>query len=141
MFLHPTRWRNCNGQCHCGAVRYSVEGNIKHSSVCHCTSCRRTTGTLTSAWVGYPAAGLTVEGEPRSYASSEGVVRQFCPNCGTSLFYFNEGAMPGEVDIVTVTLDNPEDCAPTLHVQMIDALPWEESLDDLPKFERFTSLR
>jgi hypothetical protein len=127
------------GGCHCGAVRYAIDSELKHSSVCHCDRCRRTTGGLSTAWVGYPTAGLTVEGEPASYASSEGVVRQFCSACGTSLFYFNEMLLPGLVDVLTVTLDAPEDCPPKLHVMTSDALPWEAGLDDLPKFERFPS--
>lgn len=127
-----------HGGCHCGAIRYSVEGHPKHSSVCHCESCRRTTGGLTTAWVGFPSEALALaQGEPRSYTSSTGVERQFCPACGTSLFYFNEPAMPGVVDILTATLDEPETFPPTLQVQMADALKWEAGLDDLPKFARF----
>lgn len=126
------------GGCHCGAIRYSVAGEPKHSSVCHCESCRRTTGSFVTAWLGYPSAGLTVEkGEAKSYSSSAGVERQFCGTCGTSLFYVNEPAMPGVVDILTATLDDPEAFPPQLHVQMADALPWEASLEGLPKFDRF----
>ncbi|MGZ3172656.1 MAG: GFA family protein [Croceibacterium sp.] len=127
-----------SGRCHCGAIRYSLEGEPKHSSVCHCESCRRTTGGLTTAWVGYPSASLRVEqGEPKSYSSSDGVERRFCNTCGTSLFYTNERAMPGIVDVLTVTIDHPKAFPPALHVQMADALPWEATLEDLPKFERF----
>lgn len=126
------------GGCHCGAIRYSVEGEPRHSSVCHCESCRRTTGGLATAWLGYTSEALTVEqGEPKSYGSSGGVERRFCGECGTSLFYNNEPAMPGIVDVLTVTLDNPEAFPPVLHVQMADALAWEASLDALPKFNRF----
>jgi hypothetical protein len=126
------------GGCHCGAIRYSVEGEPRHSSVCHCGSCRRTTGGLTTAWLGYPNEALTVEqGQAASYNSSEGVERQFCGKCGTSLFYFNEPAMPGVVDVLAATLDDPEAFPPALHVQMADALRWEAGLDSLPKFARF----
>jgi hypothetical protein len=127
-----------NGGCHCGAIRYSLAGEPAHSSVCHCDSCRRTTGGLATAWLGYPSEALTIEqGEPRSYGSSEGVQRRFCGVCGTSLFYSNEPAMPGVVDVLTVTLDDPRAFPPALHVQMADALPWEATLDGLPKFARF----
>jgi hypothetical protein len=127
-----------NGGCHCGAIRYSLAGEPKHSSVCHCDSCRRTTGGLATAWLGYPSEALTVEqGEPRSYNSSGGVERRFCGACGTSLFYTNEPAMPGVVDVLTVTLDDPRAFPPALHVQMADALPWEAGLEGLPKFDRY----
>jgi hypothetical protein len=126
------------GGCHCGAIRYSLEGEPKHSSVCHCESCRRTTGGLMTAWLGYPNEALRVEqGEPAFYSSSAGVERRFCGACGTSLFYNNEPAMPGVVDILTATLDVPQAFPPALHVQMADALPWEAGLAALPKFRRF----
>lgn len=125
------------GGCHCGSVRYSVEGELRHSAVCHCESCRRTTGGLATAWVGYPDEGLTVTGKTSTYSSSEGVERHFCGHCGTSLFYFNEAGLPGVVDILTVTLDDPQDFPPALHVQMAGALPWEESLEGLPRFAHF----
>ena len=113
------------------------EGEPKHSSVCHCVDCRRTTGALTTGWIGFPSEGFTVEGETRVYNSSEGVDRHFCAACGTSLFYFNEAMLPGLVDILTATLDDPENYPPQLHVQMADALPWEATLGELPRFERY----
>ena len=125
------------GGCHCGAVRYSAGGEVKHSGVCHCETCRRTTGALTTAWVAFSSAELTVEGEPTSYFSSEGIERKYCAACGTSLFYFNEALMPGVADILTATLDDPDSCPPGAHVNMADAIGWEAGLDELPKFARF----
>ena len=125
------------GGCHCGAVRYSARGEVKHSGVCHCETCRRTTGALTTAWVAFSSDELTVEGEPASYFSSEGIERQFCAKCGTSLFYYNEALMPGVADILTATLDNPDSCPPGAHVNMADAVGWEAGLEELPKFARF----
>ena len=125
------------GGCHCGAVRYSAGGEVKHSGVCHCETCRRTTGALTTAWVAFSSDELTVEGEPASYFSSEGIERQFCAKCGTSLFYYTEALMPGVADILTATLDNPDSCPPGAHVNMADAVGWEAGLEELPKFARF----
>jgi hypothetical protein len=126
-----------NGGCHCGAVRYSAGGDVKHSGICHCETCRRTTGGLTTAWVAFPSAELTVEGEPASYCSSDGIERQFCAKCGTSLFYFNEELMPGVADILTATLDDPDAYPPGAHVNMADAIAWEDGLEELPKFDHF----
>lgn len=127
------------GGCHCGAIRYSVAGERKYGGVCHCETCRRTTGALTTAWNAFSTEGFEVEGEPKSYSSSDGVIRQFCGQCGTSLFYYNEALMPGVVDILATTLDDPAELVPQVHVNMADALPWEAGLDELPKFERFPS--
>jgi len=125
------------GGCHCRAVRFSVSGESTHSSVCHCESCRRTTGGLMTAWVGFESKHLSVEGETRAYASSPGVERHFCPQCGTSLFYFYEEAMPGKVDIPTATFDDPALYPPSKHVQLADAIEWEGRLAELPTYPRF----
>lgn len=126
------------GQCHCGAIRYRIAGEPKHVSVCHCSDCRRHAGAPMVSWAGYPAEGLTVErGEAKVYASSEHGRRHFCPECGTGLFYYNEVALPGIVDIQTGTFDDPDALAPALHVQVAERLAWLDGVDDLPKFDRY----
>jgi len=126
------------GGCHCGNVRYSISGEIVHHALCHCADCRRCAGATPVAWIGFKAEGLTVtQGEPAVYRSSPSVERHFCPNCGTGLFYYNEPMLPGLVDIQTVTLDDAGDLAPSAHIMMGEALPWEDSLDGLPRFDRF----
>ena len=126
------------GHCHCGSIRYTVSGEVKHHAVCHCEDCRRCSGALLVPWIAFAPEGLTItQGQPKVYQSSEHGERHFCVNCGTGLFYFNETMLPGIVDIQSATLDNPEDFAPQAHIQMADALPWEEGLATLHKFERF----
>ena len=126
------------GRCHCGAVVYRFQGGVRHSSVCHCTDCRRCAGATGVAWIGVPADDFAIErGEPSLYRSSLDVERWFCANCGTGLWYVNENLMPGTVDIQTATLDDAEEFPPDKHVQMADALGWETKLAELPRYERF----
>lgn len=125
------------GGCHCGAVRYVATGEPNHSSVCHCTDCRRCAGATGVAWAGFPVDRLAVEGETAVYCSTPGVERRFCLICGTGLFYWTAEA-PQQVDVQTATLDEPETLPPTKHVQLADAIVWEAGLADLPGFDRFT---
>lgn len=126
------------GRCHCGAIVYSFRGGVRHSSVCHCTDCRRCAGATGVAWIGVAADDFALEqGEPVLYHSSADAQRFFCGACGTGLWYTNENALPGLVDIQTATLDAPEEFPPQSHVQMADALAWEEDLPGLSRFERF----
>ena len=76
-------------------------------------------------------------GSPAVYHSSEHGERHFCGQCGTGLFYFNEQVLPGIVDIQAVTLDDAAERAPQVHIQVADSLPWEASLDTLPRFDRY----
>jgi len=85
-----------------------------------------------------PAGDFTIiEGEPALYRSSPDAQRYFCGACGTGLYYVNEKVLPGLVDIQTATLDDPENFPPQVHVQVADELPWEATLSDLPRFERY----
>lgn len=127
-----------NGGSHCGAVRYSVSGEMHHNAVCHCTDCRRSSGAIMVPWAAFPKNSLSVHsGTPVVYRSSEKGERHFCGQCGTGLFYFNEEMLPGIVDIQAVTLDDAADRAPQVHIQNADSLQWENSLELLPRFDRF----
>ena len=127
-----------SGGCHCGAVRYSVEGEMHHHAVCHCDDCRKSSGALMVPWIAFAKDALSVEkGTPNVYRSSETGERHFCGTCGTGLFYFNEAMLPGIVDIQSVTLDDAAERPPQAHIQVADSLPWEPTLEQLPRFERF----
>jgi hypothetical protein len=128
------------GQCHCGAIRYKIEGQPKYSALCHCSDCRRHAGAPLVGWSAYPAAALTVlQGTPKVYASSEHGRRHFCPDCGTGLFYYNDVALPGIADIQTATLDDPNAVAPQIHVQVAERISWMANAHELPAFERYPS--
>lgn len=129
-----------SGRCHCGAVVYSFQGGVRHSSVCHCEDCRRCAGATGVAWMAVAADDFAIDrGTPKRYQSSADAERLFCGDCGTGLAYINENMLPGLVDIQTATLDDPAEFPPRLHVQMADALPWEAELEGLPRFDRFPS--
>ncbi|MFN4114328.1 MAG: GFA family protein [Sphingomonadaceae bacterium] len=127
-----------SGHCHCGAIRYSFQGGVRHSSVCHCEDCRRCAGAIGVAWIAVAADDFAIEqGKPKRYRSSADAERYFCGDCGTGLYYINENVLPGLVDIQTVTLDEPELFPPQVHIQLADALSWEADLAALPGFARF----
>lgn len=126
------------GQCHCGAIRYALEGEPQHNTLCHCADCRRCAGAPVVGWAGYPADALTVTaGEPNVYSSSEHARRHFCGECGAGLFYYNEQFLPGTVDVQTATLDDPEALPPQAQIQVADRIGWMKDAHNLPEFERF----
>ena len=125
------------GGCYCRAVRYRIEGDTAHVALCHCADCRRHAGAPTVCWAAVKADQLEVAGEVKTFASSEHGRRQFCENCGTGLFYTNQAALPGLVDIQTGPLDDPEALPPGAHIQTAERLSWMTSMSDLPAFERY----
>lgn len=126
------------GGCHCGAIRYRVEGDPLHHALCHCSDCRRHAGAPMVSWTMYPIAAVEVtQGRPKTYRSSTDGRRQFCADCGTGLFYTNAAVMPGVIDIQSATYDDPEVSAPQAHIQVAERIRWMERAHELPTFERF----
>lgn len=127
-----------DGGCHCGAVRYRILGDAMTHALCHCTDCRRHAGAPMVSWTMYAGEAVQIiKGSPKTYASSEHGRRQFCPDCGTGLFYTNAQQLPGIVDVQSATYDDPGLIAPQAHIQVAERIGWMASAHELPAFERF----
>jgi hypothetical protein len=127
------------GGCHCGAIRYEVDGQVDRHALCHCEDCRRHSGAPMVGWaiVGQERLHLK-EGKPVVYRSSQDGRRHFCGTCGTGLFYFNDVIFPGQVDVQTSTFDDPEQVlAPQANIQLADQVSWMRESHALPGFDRY----
>lgn len=126
------------GGCHCGAIRYAVEGEPLTHALCHCSDCRRHAGAPMVGWAMFPAAAVKLtKGEPKVYASSAHGRRHFCADCGTGVFYANEAILPRIIDIQSATMDEPERLPPRAHIQVAERIGWMEDAHALPAFERY----
>lgn len=133
-----TSMTTLTGGCHCGAVRYEVTGEPLTHALCHCSDCRRHSGAPVVGWTMYLKNSLKLtKGNPKLYESSEHGRRQFCPTCGTGLFYTNDEVLPGIVDIQSATYDDPEKIPARVQIQVAERLRWMESAHDLPSFDRY----
>src|SRR5512134_3668562 len=103
------------GGCLCGAVRYRVTGEPLARSLCHCRTCRLASGAPSVAWVVFRSGDLAFIGQPTGFHSSPDVIRTFCGRCGTSLTY-QRTSETDTIDVTTVTLDRPDDFAPTREI-------------------------
>ena len=113
------------GGCLCGSVRYRVSGEPLARTLCHCRSCRMASAAPSVAWVVFGRDDFAfITGEPTRFRSSPAVVRTFCGTCGTPLTYQHE-SRPDAVDITTITLDNPDDFAPTKEIWTGEKVAWE----------------
>lgn len=126
------------GGCHCGAIRYEVTGDALTHALCHCSDCRRHAGAPVVGWTMYPEAALRItQGAPKTYQSSEHGRRQFCPECGTGLFYANAQMLPGIVDVQSATYDNPEAIPARMQIQVAERIGWMAGIDTLPQHLRY----
>ncbi len=123
-----------HGRCLCGAIEFEAAGAPLWIAHCHCRSCRRNTGSAVATFLGLPEASFRyVTGAPRVFASSPGVRRSFCENCGTPLTYA-ANRFPGEVHVHVSTFDNPDAYPPQLHVYVAESISWLHLDDELPRY-------
>ena len=76
----------------CGAVRFELAEAPGPALYCHCTRCRRRTGTAASVQARIDGSALRVvegEGSVRSYRPENGYEKLFCADCGSQLFSRN----------------------------------------------------
>jgi hypothetical protein len=80
------------GSCLCGAVQYEVHGPLRPVIACHCVQCRKQTGTYMSATAAKNEyLKLTEERGLKWFRSSEKAQRGFCGECGSALFWKEDG--------------------------------------------------
>ena len=126
------------GGCHCGAVRYELRGEPKHTALCHCRDCRVSAGAPLVAWTAFADEDFTLlTGDLTTFNSSGMALRSFCPKCGTGIAYRNAEYLPGIVDVQTATLDDPAALPPQAHIQTAERIGWMAEAHSLPEFERF----
>jgi len=74
------------GSCHCGQVRYEVEGEVDSGMACNCSMCGRR-GSLLWFVPRERLKLLTSEDAAGSYLFNKHVIRhRFCPTCGIHTF-------------------------------------------------------
>src|SRR4051794_21020545 len=80
--------RILHGQCLCGAVRYTVLDEFEYALNCHCSQCRRATGSAFKPFGGIAREKLsTVAGETNVLIfGGEDAHDVHCATCGSLLY-------------------------------------------------------
>ena len=125
------------GSCLCGGVRFEVTEPFLRWTICHCSLCRKHSGTFGASTLRAPRDGFRLlAGEEllRVHDPGGGHARKvFCSVCGSSLF---GGAWPeGEqISIRAGSLDDDPTLRPQLHIFVDSAAEWDVLPDDgLPR--------
>jgi hypothetical protein len=92
-----------------------------------------------ATYAGFRPANVAWSGTPRTlYASSPGVQRGFCRDCGSPMSFAGE-KWPDEVHLFVASFEDPASLRPTLHVHAGEQLAWLRLADGLPRY--FTTPR
>ena len=130
-----------SGGCHCGRIRYAVEGEALTHALCHCSDCRKSAGAPMVAWATFADDEFALlQGDLTTFNSSGTAMRSFCPKCGTGIAYRNDEYLPGIIDIQSATLDDPDTLPAGAHIQVAERIGWMAEAHSLPEFQRFPGM-
>jgi hypothetical protein len=123
------------GECFCGAVRYAVTDAFGYALNCHCSNCRRTTGSAFKPFAGIErdkfsvtegGDGLMIYGEATGHDAH-------CRRCGSLLYsVVRNGAF---VHVAMGTLVDDPSIRPTAHIFVGSKAPWHDITDGLPQYQ------
>ena len=126
--------RTLSGGCLCGAVRYSVADEFLYAANCHCSDCRRATGSAFKPFAGIEREkfaltkgedGLLLFGDEKGHDAH-------CKQCGSLLYSLvRDGAF---VHVAMGTLADDPTIRPSEHIFVGSKAPWFTITDDLPQF-------
>jgi hypothetical protein len=123
------------GGCLCGAVRYAVADEFRYAANCHCSNCRRSTGSAFKPFAGIERAkraltqgreGLLIYGGPTGHDGH-------CRACGSLLYSVVRGG--AFVHVAMGTLIDAPSIRPSRHIFVGSKAPWFTITDDLPQYE------
>lgn len=125
-----------DGGCQCGAVRYRIGAPPLLVDLCHCTQCRKQSGSAFIPWLVMHVDGFAwTRGKPAAFESSPGSHRLFCRDCGSALG-MTWADEPHLLDVTLGSLDDPARFVPAAESWTSARLPWARlvhQMDDYPE--------
>lgn len=126
------------GGCLCDAIRYQISGRVSDVGECHCSICRKATGTGCTAVVITSAKSfgwLAGEASVAHFARPGGWSAAFCPTCGAPVPRVHEN---GKVVLVPAGgLDGRPDLSVGQHIFVGSMAPWDAIGDDAPRHDEW----
>jgi hypothetical protein len=127
--------RRLAGRCYCGAVTYEVADAFVYAMNCHCSNCRRTTGSAFKPFAGIERDKLRIvsgEAAQMIYGGEE-AHDAHCGRCGSLLYSVVRAGKWVHVAMGTL-VDGPS-IRPRAHIFVGSKAPWHEITDNLPQYQ------
>jgi hypothetical protein len=125
-----------HGSCLCGDFRFAIEGQIRFLKNCHCSRCRKMTGSSFATYARANAQDLRILSGASSITRFErapGNVIAFCQRCGSLVPHPPAGSP--EVEFLAGLLDDDPRTRVSFHIYVGSKAPWCELSDGLPQYE------
>ncbi|MFI5314998.1 MAG: GFA family protein [Myxococcota bacterium] len=110
---------------------------------CHCSDCRRASGSAFAANAGVARQDFRVAAGTdllRSYESSPNKFRWFCSRCGSPI-YTVIPSEPNGVRIRLGTLEDDPGIRPDFHIFVGSKAPWHAITDELAQFAEWPTAK
>jgi hypothetical protein len=130
------------GGCLCGGVRFELTCAVGPFELCHCSRCRKVSGSAFAAALGVrtrefrllEGAELIGRYEAPIVESPPAYRTSFCRRCGSPVPDPIAGAEWFEIP--AGLLDDDPQLRPERHILVERKAPWHEITDALPRFDR-----
>ncbi len=124
------------GSCLCGAIEVEVRGDISSIIHCHCSLCRKNSGTAyaTNGFVNASEFKLVdPQNKLATYQFKPGKERHFCSVCASPVFSSNADN-PSQLRIRLGILDSDITERPQSHNFVSSKANWDDLDADLPRY-------
>jgi len=125
------------GACLCGSVTFKVEGIFDRFVLCHCSRCRKSSGSAHGAnlfsstakfeWLSGQAKVQTYKLPQSRYA------RCFCSICGSAMPFVSSKL----VVVPAGCLDTRLESVPNAHIFVASRADWDKALERIPAFDAY----
>jgi hypothetical protein len=126
-----------SGQCLCGVVKFRISGELHSFFLCHCTRCRKNSGSAHSANLFASEATITwLSGEQniRTFTlPGTQHAKSFCTDCGSPLPFYHGGE--GEIVVPAGSLESTLRLRPNAHICFSSRATWDNDLASVKKIE------
>jgi hypothetical protein len=113
--------------CSCGQLHLAIGGESVRVSMCNCLECQRRTGAVISNQARFLREQVTLGGQAKTWKriaeSGNELTFYFCPICGSTVYWENEG-LPGYILVAVGNFADPNFPAPTVVVWEQSRHPW-----------------
>ena len=124
------------GSCLCGECVFELKGRISAVGKCHCSKCRKVSGTGSNAvhWA-RPDNVVWISGREniKTYSKPDGWGPAFCSNCGSPLPHMNTDKTMWFVP--AGLLDEDPEVGVRDHIWLSSKPTWDVIGDDAPQFQ------
>jgi len=132
-----------SGKCLCGTVNINITGEISDIIHCHCSLCRKNSGTAyaTNGFIN-TADFEIISGENclTEFSTKPGRSRHFCTKCGSPVFSSNDQD-PSRLRIRLGIITSDISERPISHNFVTSKANWEDLDAELPRYDAFEPSR